>query len=126
MKEDFINYLRNLYWMHAQYNLSKAFGICASAVNCEEMCIWEYEGLINISDHYDYVNIFTNVYMLNNSDEDSLPNILYQTDDKNEMSKIRKAVFIKDYEEMIKELLRVINNDKTLSLVDNGSRYKYN
>ena len=128
MKDEFYNYLKNAYWAHVQYGLEKYFSLYKSAYFANEVCIWEFENRLNISDTDDYVIEYQKVYKFNQyfNAEYELPNLLYQTEQEEESKALLYAAAIGDYEQRLKELMNIVGKEKTLSLVDNEGYVKYN
>lgn len=128
MKEEFYDYLRNLFWLNVQYGIQKNFSVYKSAYYTEDLNIWEYENTVRFGDSDDYVREYIDAFR--NGEKDSvdtyLPDIKYQTEDEKEIRKIINALKINNYEEKITELMEVINREKALILVDNKGYVKYN
>lgn len=128
MKEEFYNYLKNSYREYVQNNIEKYYSLYKSAYYADELCFWEFDNHVNVSDAYDYVVEYQKVYKYNQDfgSEYELPNLLYQTEDKTEASKLLDATSVGDYESRLNELMKVIEPGKVLALVDNEGYVKYN
>lgn len=123
MDDEFVEYLNNAYWKYIQYGIEKHFHIFKDASNSDLLSIWEYDESVNVSDYFYYLiekdtSIDGVIY--------EVPDLLYQTDDKEKSKKIIDALKIDDYEKKIIKLISIINKEKTLRLVDNKSYVKYN
>ena len=121
MNDSFSLYLKNAYWLNIEYGLEKSFYINSSAFIGEELCIWEYDNNIYVSDATDYVNEVNHIIFFINDQykEHGLPRLLYSTKDFVEMEDIISILSITDYETKLKELNYIISNEKTMTLVDN-------
>ena len=91
MKEEFYDYLRNLFWLNVQYGIQKNFSVYKSAYYTEDLNIWEYENTVRFGDSDDYVREYIDAFR--NEEKDSvdtyLPDIKYQTEDEKEIRKIK-------------------------------------
>ena len=128
MKEEFYNYLMNSYREYLNSNTEKYFSLYKSAFFGDELCFWEFDNVVNVSDIYDFVVEYQKIYKFNQEfdKQHGLPNLLYQTEDKDESKKLLNAAGIGDYELRLNELMKVIVPGKVLTLVDNEGYVKYN
>ena len=121
MKEVFYVYLNNLYWLNIEYGVEKEIFVDSSAYKEEDICFYNYKDKLYVSSLTEYVMERRRAYIAYvRSDGDyELPNIKYQTNDPSEINKLLYVLSIPNYETKITELMNMMKDEKTLSLVDN-------
>ncbi len=129
MEQEFYDYLKKMYWNNIQYDVQKSICVHKSAYTSDdEICFWDFDNRLNVSDPTDYVVEYQRIYKFNKkySTEYELPNLLYQTSDIMKIESLLEALEIGNYEEKVKQLMNAVSREKTLSLVDNEGYVKYN
>ena len=120
MDESFYSYLNMRHIQNEQYDIVRPFCIHASAYDGDEICFWDYDNQIHVSNEkaflYRYFRV--NKYNQKYSTNELLPEILYQTSDKSKMEIILSVLAISNYNSKIEALMDIVKPQKKLTLVD--------
>lgn len=102
-------YILDLIDLYHKYGVKKYFFLYGFMDRCDNLCIWENEEEIMISDLYDFIYRDERIKEMNEefSLEIEAPRAIYVTSDPDEISTIINIASKKDYEEKLYDLLEL-------------------
>ena len=117
------NYFEQLLNDYENNGVMKHFFIYRSAFKLTNICIWEYDNYISVSNAYDYIYKYDSVLKDNEHYglDRNIPILIFDSNDFKIIESVIAAIKKNDYKEKL-ELLKEITNEKKLVLnkVDNN------
>lgn len=119
MEEDYFDKLINKY---EENNFIMRFNVYESAYKYTNICVWDYNNSVNVSNYYDFVFVFESVReeRKNKNPNINFPRLIFESSEYAKIHRVIDAVECEDYREKLERLSTVVKNaSRVLKKVDN-------